>query len=551
MNRLSSLLSIPLLAFGLFLFACSLTPSLIPRDDFAQGVFGGALIALGYLIARIVSLVWLTAEMPRFIDAPARNLTILVSGAVLIFLGYALAQTLTWQNDLRGKMGMENADALHLVTLLGVAAVTFLILFAIGAAVASFFRLVRSRFYRIMPPRRANVLAVIFIAALLFFVTRDGLLDRAVAVLDESYETAQSLFDTAPPQPSDPNVTGGPGSLIDWASMGQPGRDFVSLGPDAEAISSVLGGEAVDPIRVYVGLANGETPEDRAELALAELKRQGAFEREVLVVTSPTGTGWMDPGSHNPLEYMHRGDIATVAAQYSYLQSPLALIFETRAGLDQATALLETVHTFWKTLPADQRPRLYVHGLSLGAWSSMHATNLFRLVDDPITGAFWAGPPFASQFWKYVQNRREEGSSWVLPRIGDGSLIRFASHYANANKAEADWGSMRIVFLQYSSDPIVFYEPQSIWRAPPWMRDPPAEDASEYRRFYPIVTHFQLAVDILLAFDSPPGHGHAYHAQDYIDPWIEVTAPKGWTAKDTARLKAHCDLSFKQACLDK
>jgi uncharacterized membrane protein len=551
MNRLSSLLSIPLLAFGLFLFACSLTPSLIPRDDFAQGVFGGALIALGYLIARIVSLVWLTAEMPRFIDAPARNLTILVSGAVLIFLGYALAQTLTWQNDLRGKMGMENADALHLVTLLGVAAVTFLILFAIGAAVASFFRLVRSRFYRIMPPRRANVLAVIFIAALLFFVTRDGLLDRAVAVLDESYETAQSLFDTAPPQPSDPNVTGGPGSLIDWASMGQPGRDFVSLGPDAEAISSVLGGEAVDPIRVYVGLANGETPEDRAELALAELKRQGAFEREVLVVTSPTGTGWMDPGSHNPLEYMHRGDIATVAAQYSYLQSPLALIFETRAGLDQATVLLETVHTFWKTLPADQRPRLYVHGLSLGAWSSMHATNLFRLVDDPITGAFWAGPPFASQFWKYVQNRREEGSSWVLPRIGDGSLVRFASHYANANKAEADWGSMRIVFLQYSSDPIVFYEPQSIWRAPPWMRDPPAEDASEYRRFYPIVTHFQLAVDILLAFDSPPGHGHAYHAQDYIDPWIEVTAPNGWTAKDTARLKAHCDLSFKQACLDK
>jgi len=79
---------------------------------------------------------------------------------------------------------------------------------------------------------------------------------------------------------------------------------------------------------------------------------------------------------------------------------------------------------------------------------------------------------------------------------------------------------------------------------------PPAEDASEYRRFYPIVTHFQLAVDILLAFDSPPGHGHAYHAQDYIDPWIEVTAPKGWTAKDTARLKAHCGLSFKQACLD-
>lgn len=31
------------------------------------------------------------------------------------------------------------------------------------------------------------------------------------------------------------------------------------------------------------------------------------------------GTGWIDPASQTAVEYLHRGDIATVAAQYSYL----------------------------------------------------------------------------------------------------------------------------------------------------------------------------------------------------------------------------------------
>ena len=55
---------------------------------------------------------------------------------------------------------------------------------------------------------------------------------------------------------------------------------------------------------------------------------------------------------------MHGGDIATVAVQYSYLQSPLALVLETRTGLNQATALLDVVHTYWRTLPEDRRPAL-------------------------------------------------------------------------------------------------------------------------------------------------------------------------------------------------
>jgi uncharacterized membrane protein len=546
--RLIGPFSVPCLLLGLAFFAASLTPSLIPRGPEMQGVLGGLVTALGYLVGQVVALLWRAADLPKLSGRPARLATwfasALVGGAFLWVLGASLG----WQNALREKMGMAPADGLNLALILVIAAAVFAVAFLLGRAVASLFRLIRRWFYRVMPPRRANVLGFVTVVVLLVIVTRDGILDRVVLALDESYEAAQALFDQAPPAPGDPMKTGSAASLIDWAAMGAPGRDFILSGPDAAAISAFTGRDALEPIRVYVGRANGDTPQERAELALAELRRLGAFEREVLIVASPTGTGWMDPGSHDPVEYMHGGDIATVAAQYSYLQSPLALILETDTGLDQAMALQEAVHGYWKTLPEDSRPRLYVHGLSLGAWSSMYATNLFRLLDDPIDGAFWAGPPFPSAFWTYVQNRRNPGTPWVLPEVGDGSLIRYASHTTDGSEAPADWGEMRIMFLQYSSDPIVFYEPASLWRAPQWMRDPPAPDMSEHFVFMPVVTQFQLALDMALAFGSPPGHGHAYYAADYIGPWVQVTDPASWTRADTDRLIAHCDNGFQAGC---
>src|SRR5690606_10813394 len=124
--------------------------------------------------------------------------------------------------------------------------------------------------------------------------------------------------------------------------------------------------------------------------------------------------GWLDPGAVDTVEYMHGGDIATIAVQYSYLQSPLALIVETRAGLDQARALISAVHAYWRTLPKYSRPRLYIHGLSLGAWSSMYGTDMFALLDDPIDGAFWAGPPFPSAKWNDIVAERDPDSPYVL-----------------------------------------------------------------------------------------------------------------------------------------
>jgi uncharacterized membrane protein len=505
-------------------------------------------MAMGYFAGRIIEALWGFAAMPVLRGKALLAGRVLPALAATALVLWSLIYSLTWQNDLRARMGAAPATEAHFLRVVMLTLAVFAVLFLIGLAVAQLSRFVRRKLDRIMPSRRADVLGILLVAVGLFILTRDGLIDTVFEGLDKSFEAAQNLFDNAPPAPQDARFTGSPASLVDWRAIGQPGRNFITTGPDAQDIAAFTGRPAMNPVRVYVGRANGDTPQQRAALALAELKRQGGFSRKVLIVTSPTGTGWMDPGAHDPVEYMHDGNIATVSNQYSYLNSPLALVFETTAGLEQASATLALIHEYWKTLPKDKRPRLYANGLSLGAWSSMHATTLFRLVDDPIDGAFWAGPPFPSDFWRRVQNARNKGTPWVQPKIGNGSLVRIAARDDGGARGAAPWGTMRIMFLQYPSDAIVFYEPASFFRAPVWMREPPGDGVSPYLRFMPVVTSLQLALDMAIATEAPPGFGHSYYARDYIRPWVQVTAPENWTEADTVRLMAHCDNGFAKGC---
>lgn len=536
------------LLVGFVLVAASLTPSLIPRGPELQGVLGGIVLAVGYLCGRIAESLWRAADMP----APTGRLRrIMLGGAISILLAlmmFALLYHGNWQNDLRARMEMEPIDDANRLLGFVLFGLVSSLLFGLGAIISYAYKTIRMRLLRIMPERRASVLGLVAVGILVFVITRDGLLSTAIDALDTGYETAQELFETAPPPPTEGRKAGSSQSLVGWDAMGRPGRDFVLLGPDAAEISAFTGQPALDPIRVYVGRANAGTPKARAELALAELLRLGAFEREVLIIASPTGTGWLDAGSHDPVEYMHGGDIATVAVQYSYMQSPFALLFETQSGLEQASATVSKIYNHWRQLPHDKRPRLYIHGLSLGAWSSMYATNFFHLTNDPIDGALWAGPPFPSDFWNRVQRARNPGSPWVQPTIGDGSFVRFASRGDDGSGGAAPWGDVRIMFLQYPSDAIVFYEPHSLWRAPVWLKEPLGEGVSPRMMFIPIVTKLQLALDMILASDVPPGFGHAYYARDYIEPWVQVTAPEGWTQFDTERLKVRCNNGFRVGC---
>jgi uncharacterized membrane protein len=295
----------------------------------------------------------------------------------------------------------------------------------------------------------------------------------------------------------------------------------------------------MEPIRVYVGLRSAETPAQRAKLALEDLKRAGGFERSSLIVITPTGTGWVDPGAIDSVEYLHDGDVASVAMQYSYLRSPLVLLVQPGYGAESARALFWQIYEHWRSLPRDARPKLYLHGLSLGAMNSERSTALFEILEDPIHGALWSGPPFESTIWRWVTESRNAGTPAWLPEFRDGSLVRFMNQNGAPVPPGSAWGSLRIVYLQHASDAITFFDPRDLYRRPDWMVPPRGPDVSPELRWYPVVTMLQLALDMLMANTTPMGYGHVFAPAHYVDGWLTLMDVETWSPDRIAGLKEH------------
>jgi uncharacterized membrane protein len=451
----------------------------------------------------------------------------------VVFLWWATG----WQNSVRTALRLPLVASANPVLVGIFAFLTFWLLFGIARLIRLAFRTIARWLKRHMPERAANLLGVVLAAALCLSVL-DGLIFRvALSIADSSYREFDALIQADIAPPVDPAKTGSAASLLNWQDLGRQGREFIHSGPSQASITALLGGEAAGPIRVYAGLNSAPDPRARAELALAELKRVGAFEKSVLVIIVPTGTGWVDPAGSDTVEYLHRGDVASVAVQYSYLSSWLSLLIEPENGSETAHALFDTVYGYWTTLPRDARPRLYLHGLSLGALNSQRSADMFKVIGDPFSGAVWSGTPFRSTLWRTITNGRQKGSPAWLPISGDSATIRFTNQQNHLAIPGAKWGPMRIVMLQYASDPITFFEPSMFWRRPEWM-DPHGPDVSPAFRWIPIVSGLQVGVDIMVSGMVPPGRGHVFAAAHYIDAWQEVTQPPAWSDRDTANLKA-------------
>ena len=124
-----------------------------------------------------------------------------------------------------------------------------------------------------------------------------------------------------------------------------------------------------------------------------------------------------------------------------------------------------------------------------------------------------------------------------MPQFRDGSYVRFTAQKNALDLPDAHWGPLRVVYLQYASDPITFFDSSSFYRQPDWMKAPRGPDVSPELRWYPVVTFLQLALDLAVATTTPVGFGHVYAAENYIDAWKEVANIDDWSPVETDRLK--------------
>ncbi|TXI04063.1 MAG: hypothetical protein E6Q76_13065 [Rhizobium sp.] len=524
------------MVLGLIFFAASLTPSLMPRSYLVQGMLSGIAAAVGYMIGTLLTWLWLYLQLP----VASRSLRVArwsIGLACLLLCLAALWHATFWQNSIRLLWKMQPIATADPYWLAAVAAATFLVALVVGRLFRIACLLFSQWLSRVVPSRLSKVIGALLAVALFWSIGQGILLRLALDAADASFRQADALIDDDQPMPQADTKTGSSASLVAWQGLGRQGRYFVASGPGASEISNFWATPAKEPLRIYVGLNNAETSKERADLALKEMIRQGAFDRSMLVVIVPTGTGWIDPAAMDTLEYLQRGDVASVAVQYSYLTSWMSLLFEPQQGEETAADLFDAVYGYWSKLPRDRRPKLYLHGLSLGALNSQLSLDIYNVIGDPVNGALWSGPPFRSARWKAATAARSPGTPEWLPRFRDGSVIRFANQEHAPDQFAAPWGPLRVIYLQYASDPVVFFDAASAFREPEWMRAPRGPDVSPQLTWIPVVTMLQLLFDMMIATTSPIGYGHIYAPQHYIDCWISLTDAQ-ISSQDITRLKS-------------
>lgn len=499
------------------------TPSLVPRSWMVQLLLTGLTMAIAYGIGAFLGWAYRAMELPV---APARARRILwIALAVLAPIGLLVAGWLGrgWQLDQQRLLGMD--EDVPVVWVL--APLLSLLLAALFLGIGRGIRWVGVKLYGLLdrhlhiPGRLAATIAVVVTVLLTWYVVSGLLVDNLLTAADSAFAVRNNDNKPGVENPDSVYRSGGPNSVVSWESIGREGRQFIWQGRTADEISEVTGDpDAVEPVRAFIGLDAADTATERAQLAVEELRSLGGFDRSALAVAGTTGSGWIDPKTAAALEFATHGDVATVTTQYSYLPSWLSFLMDRERAQANAEELLTAIRVELDTMPADQRPKLYVYGESLGAFSTGSA---FTSVEDMSTttdGALLIGPPSFDQTWQRVQDNRAQGSPLWRPTYGDGALVRVASTPDQITDPALTWQTdNRIVYLVNSSDPIV------AWTADrdAWL-DPRGDDVLPEVSALPLVGGLQASVDLFAANGVPAGHGHIY-GDVSATAWSEILGP--------------------------
>ena len=523
--------------WGALIFAClSFTPSLLPRGGVVQGVICGITAAIGYGLGVLAASIW-RAFADRDRRRPRRGawLAFLISAAVLFVAAFGLGQY--WQYEIRKLMGVTDYNIPLIVASPFIAAAVLCLFLLIGRGLRGLYRWAAKLLNRWIGRRAARGVGWVLVVGLTYLVVSGLLLQGFVSLMNKAYSVRDTMTAEGVHQPTTSLRSGGPGSLIPWNSLGWQGRNFIGKGPSVSDIANFTGHPAMEPIRIYAGLASASGAAAQASLAVKDLQRTGGFQRKDLVVVTTTGSGWVDPALVDSLEYLSGGDSATVAIQYSYLPSWISYLVDQSKALAAGRALFDAVYGVWAKLPPGHRPRLFVAGESLGSFGGEAAFTGENDLANRTSGALFVGPPNFNTLFRQFSDNRDPGSPEVQPVYQDGRIVRFTNDATTGIPPEGQpWDGTRVLYLMHPSDPIVWWSPHLIWSQPDWISEPPGKDVLKTMFWMPVITFWQVTADLPFATGVPAGHGHKY-TSEYVDGWNAVMRPAGMTAQDLTDLR--------------
>jgi uncharacterized membrane protein len=524
-------------AVGLIFIWFSMTPSLLPRTALFQGLVSGVSGAIGYGLG--VFSVWLIRYMrskdsspPAPVWAWKALVPVGVIGMVVMAIRFHV-----WQDDVRDLMGVKHLQWYDYPEAAILSVVVLFTFVEIGQLIRRLVIFLVGQVDRVAPFRVSATIVVALLVTLTITLLNGVVVKFTMNKLNNTFNSVNEEGKTETEAPKSRLRSGGPESLVKWATLGHQGRIFVQAGPSVAKLTDFNGAPATEPIRAYAGLNSADGIAATAELAAAELERTGGLQRAVVAVATTTGTGWINEAEADALEYMYNGNTAIVSMQYSFLPSWLSFLVDKENARRAGQALFEAVDKRVRQLPEGQRPKLVVFGESLGSFGGeapfMSLNNILARTD----GALFSGPTFNNTVWLQLTATRDDGSPQWLPIFNHGDNVRFVARPSDLDRPSASWpGRPKVVYLQHASDPIAWWTPDLLFKSPDWLREKRGYDVLPQTHWIPVVTFLQVSADMAVAVDVPDGHGHHYVA-DVANGWAEVLSPPGWTPDKTAKLR--------------
>lgn len=540
------------LVTGVVLLWFSLGSSLLPRSALMQGIVSALSLAFGYAVGVFVWFVvrWVAGLISDGLaeDVLPPVVRWAALGAIAITVGVAVLFWPSWQTSQGELVGVDSLTTLDGVKAVGWAIVVFAVLLGLS-------RLIRWVIWSLdvfnshhMPVHLARgvtvAILVVIAGVMVYYIASSGLATFANA----RFAGGDTVTLEGVTEPTDPEVSGSPDSLVEWDDLGFQGRTFAGSATTVEDIATYYGSSdgVLSPIRVYAGLKSAESTEERAQLVVDELNRTNAQDREVLMLVATTGTGWVDPLAAAALEYMYKGDTAIAAMQYSFLPSWISFILDTATSMESGIAINEAVIEWWHDLPVDNRPQLVAFGESLGSLGSEAAyvqgslDDSLAFIQASVDGAFWVGPTDANPVRQQYLALRDPSSPVWKPVYNEGSIVRLENQPGSHDPSDSSWAPPRVVYYHHASDPVGYWNWETLWKPQEWTDKPVGPGVPDSVRWIPFTTFTQVVVDLINGFSASVGHGHNYN-DTFVEGWSVVAPVDGWTAADTEALQDYLD----------
>ena len=537
---------------GLVLGWFSLGSSLLPRSALMQGIVSALSLAFGYAVGVLVWFLvrWISRLGSGGLseDSIGSRVRWAAVAGIGITSVVAVVRWPSWQTDQGELVGV---DPLGVVD--GIKAVMWsIVVFAILLGIS---RLIRwtvlaldafnSRHMSVHIARGVTIVVVLaIVGGMYYFIASSGLTRFA----NERFAGGDTTTLEGVAQPTAAEQSGSPESPVEWDDLGFQGRTFTGAATTVDDIAAYHGSaDGVEiPIRVYAGLNSAENTQERAQLIVDELDRTNAKDREVLMLVATTGTGWVDPLAAAALEYMYRGDTAIAAMQYSFLPSWISFILDTETAMESGIAINEAVIEWWHALPEDDRPRLVAFGESLGSLGSEAAyiqdslDDSLAFIQSNVDGALWVGPTDANPVRQQLLVDREPSSPVWKPVYDDGAIVRLENGPGSHDPYDDSWIAPRVVYYHHASDPVGYWNWETLWKSQEWTDKPVGPDVPDSVRWVPFTTFTQVVVDLINGFSASVGHGHNYN-DTFAEGWAVVAPLDGWTANDAQDLQTYLD----------